>query len=123
MSSIKIIDNGKIEIIMRQTNYDKNLATKKLLEWDNDYMNVIREYMNPRFNEKKVEKKRSVQQNILSEIRYFMDNVSVGYEKREKEKVEIKKKKDLEEINLKKIMLERILQKKKVLSEIKSKKN
>jgi len=123
MSSIKIIDNGKIEIIMRQTNYDKNLATKKLLEWDNDYMNVIREYMNPRFNEKKVEKKRSVQQNILSEIRYFMDNVSVDYEKREKEKVEIKKKKDLEEINLKKIMLERILQKKKVLSEIKSKKN
>ena len=32
MSSIKVIDNDNVEIIMRQTNYDKVLATKKLIE-------------------------------------------------------------------------------------------
>jgi hypothetical protein len=94
MSSIKVINNEYVEIIMRQTNYNKDLATKKLLEWDNNYMNVIREWMNPFFLKKKYKKKKSTQQNVLSEIRNFMDNVSIDYEKRklDKKKCEEEKK-------------------------------
>ena len=96
MSSIKVIDNEKVEIIMRQTNYDKDLATKKLLEWDDNYMNVIREYMNPSFQNKKVEKKKSIQQNVISEIRNFMDNVSIDYEQRKEDKKKKEEKKEEE---------------------------
>lgn len=122
MSSIKVIDNEKVEIIMRQTNYDKDLATKKLLEWDNNYMNVIREYMNPSFQNKKVEKKKSVQQNVISEIRNFMDNVSIDYEQRKedkKKKEEEEKKKRQDE--LRKTMMKRMNMKKKVISELNEK--
>lgn len=122
MSGIKVIDNEKVEIIMRQTNYDKDLATKKLLEWDNNYMNVIREYMNPSFQNKKVEKKKSVQQNVISEIRNFMDNVSIDYEQRKedkKKKEEEEKKKRQDE--LRKTMMKRMNMKKKVISELNEK--
>tara|TARA_Y100000816_G_C25971701_1_gene507096 strand:+ start:551 stop:934 length:384 start_codon:yes stop_codon:yes gene_type:complete len=121
MSSIKVIDNEKVEIIMRQTNYDKDLATKKLLEWDNNYMNVIREYMNPSFQNKKEKKKKSTQQNVISEIRNFMDNVSTGYlqRKEEKNRKEEEEKKNQEE--LRKTMVKRMNMKKNVLNEIKEK--
>jgi len=119
MSSIKVIDNDKVEIIMRQTNYDKDLATKKLLEWDNNHMNVIREYMNPSFQNKKVKKKKSTQQNVITEIRNFMDNVSIGYEQRKKDKKEEEEKK--RQYELKKTMKKIMNMKKKVISEIKEK--
>jgi len=122
MSSIKVIDNDNVEIIMRQTNYDKVLATKKLIEWDGNFMNVIREYINPSFEKKKEKKKKSVQQNVISEIRNFMDNVSLGYEKRKeiKKKEEEEEKKKQEE--LKKTMLKRVNIKKMVINELNSKK-
>ena len=122
MSNIKVIDNEKVEIIMRQTNYDKDLATKKLLEWDNNYMNVIREYMNPSFQNKKEKKKKSTQQNVISEIRNFMDNVSTGYlqRKEEKKRKEEEEKKNQEE--LRKTMIKRMNMKKNVINEIKEKK-
>ena len=96
MSTIQIIDNEHIEIIMRQTNYDKDLATKKLIEWEHNYINVIREYMNPSFQEKKTVKKKSIQQNVISEIRNFMDTVSMGYEERKskQKKIDDEKKKE-----------------------------
>ena len=121
MSSIKVIDNDKIKIIMRQTNYDEDLARKKLLEWNNNYMNVIREYMNPSFQDKKEEKKKSTQQNVITEIRNFMDNVSTGYlqRKEEKRKKEEEEKKKQEE--LKKTMIKRMNMKKDVINEIKEK--
>jgi len=119
MSSIKVIDNDNVEIIMRQTNYDKVLATKKLIEWDGNFMNVIREYINPSFEKKKEKKKKSVQQNVISEIRNFMDNVSLGYEKRNEIKKKEEKKKEEE---LKKTMLKRVNIKKMVINELNSKK-
>lgn len=122
MSSIKVIDNDHVEMIMRQTNYDKVLATKKLIEWNNNYMNVIREYMNPSFEKKKEIKKKSVQQNVISEIRKFMDNVSLGHEERKeiKKKEEEEKRKKQEE--LKKRVIKRVNIKKKVMSELRNKK-
>ena len=122
MSSIKVIDNDHVEIIMRQTNYDKVLATKKLIEWDNNYMNVIREYINPSFEKNKKKKKKSVHQNVLSEIRKLMDNVFLGYEERNEIKKREEEEKRKEQEELKKTMLKRVETKKKVIDEIKSKK-
>ena len=66
-----------IDLIMRQTNYDEEKATIKLVEWDNNYLNVIKEYMNPDFQKKKKEEKKgSKNQMIYGEIRNFMDDVN-----------------------------------------------
>ena len=121
MSTIQLIDNEHIKIIMRQTNYDEDLATKKLLEWNHNYVNVIREYMNPSFQDKKEVKKKSVQQNVISEIRNFMDNVSLGYEERKAaQKNKEEENKRIQE-ELKNKMVKRMNMKKKVLNEIKEK--
>ena len=69
----------KIKIIKSQTNYDDDKAKSKLEEWKGDYMNVIREYLNPKFNEPKKEKEIPVNQKIMSEIRNFMDEASETY--------------------------------------------
>ena len=56
-------------IIVNQTNYSKEKALEKLKEWDYDYMNVIREYLNPNFNQKKPKSSKSVNQMMMTEIR------------------------------------------------------
>ena len=54
-----MLDNKSTKKQMtNQTNYYKEMATSKLKEWDNNYMNVIREYLYPNINEKKKEKKK-----------------------------------------------------------------
>jgi len=72
----------KIKIIMNQTDYSEEKATEKLHEWNDDYMNVIREYLNPKFQEKKPKKLKSVNQEMMSQIRNYMDNIATEYEKR-----------------------------------------
>lgn len=62
-----------LKIIMSQTNYDKETSIKKLKEWDNDFIKVIKDYLNPNFQKKKVEKKASMNQKIIGEIRKFKD--------------------------------------------------
>ena len=76
----------KIKIIKSQTNYDDDKAKSKLEEWKGDYMNVIREYLNPKFNEPKKEKKIPVNQKIMSEIRNFMDDINREAFKKNNEK-------------------------------------
>ena len=44
--------DAQIKIIMSQTNYDKETAEKKLQEWKNDFIKVIKEFLNPNFQEK-----------------------------------------------------------------------
>ena len=51
----------------------KKWQKKKLNEWDNDFIKVIKEYLNPNFQEKKVEKKTTMNQKIIGEIRNFKD--------------------------------------------------
>ena len=72
----------KVKIIMSQTDYSQEKATEKLQEWNDDYMNVIREYLNPKFQEKKSKKIKSVNQEMMSQIRNYMDNIATEYEKR-----------------------------------------
>ena len=72
----EVIFNNNIQLILNQTNYDKEMATLKLKEWDNNYMNVIREYLNPNFNEKKKEtKKKSTNQRMMTEIRNLLNSI------------------------------------------------
>jgi hypothetical protein len=73
-----------IELIMRQTNYDKDVAEQKLKDHNNDYMQVIREYMAP-VNKKPVCTTRlSVNQQIYKEIRGMMDDAAKKYEAEKK---------------------------------------
>ena len=36
-----------IAMIRRQTDYDEEMAKRKLKEWNNNYINVIKEFINP----------------------------------------------------------------------------
>lgn len=69
------IDESLITIILKQTNYDKKTAIEKLKKWDNNHINVIKEYMNPDFQTKKNKKPQTNNQKIFSEIRNFMDSI------------------------------------------------
>ena len=66
-----------IKIILTQTNYNRNEAIEKLKSWNNNYINVIKEYINPNFNNKKNIKKQTNNQKIFSEIRKFMDSINL----------------------------------------------
>ena len=70
-----------IKLIMRQTDYTKEQCEEKLLEWNNNYLNVIKEYINPDFYKKQQKKKvyNSRNQGIMTEIRGFMDNINKEY--------------------------------------------
>ena len=69
-----------IDIIMRQTNYDKDIAQKKLTEHNNDFMQVIREYMMPTNQKPVCTTKLSVNQQVYKEIRGMMDDAAKRYE-------------------------------------------
>ena len=74
-----------IQLVQRQTDYDRETIIKKLETWDNNYLYVIKEYMNPDFNKKKEEKKHSNNQMVFSEIRSFMDTANRQYLQRKKQ--------------------------------------
>lgn len=69
-----------IDMIMRQTNYDKDIAQKKLTEHNNDFMQVIREYMMPTNQKPVCTTKLSVNQQVYKEIRGMMDDAAKKYE-------------------------------------------
>lgn len=78
--------NGAISLIKSQTNYTEEEAKVKLEEWDGNYMNVIKEYLNPHFrNKKKKPEKKSVNEKMMSEIRNFMDTAANDFKKRKAE--------------------------------------
>ena len=65
-----------IIMIMRQTDYDRETTIEKLKKWNNNYLNVMKEYMNPTFSQRrKIEENVSTNQTVMKEIRGFMDNV------------------------------------------------
>ena len=67
-----------IELIMRQTDYTEEVARIKLEHWKNNYLHVIKEYMNPDFKDKlkTPEPSSTKNQMIYGEIRNFMDDVN-----------------------------------------------
>ena len=58
IQEINTISNSQKEkeiimLIQRQTNYSEKDAREKLKKFNNNYLHVIRDYMNPNFNKKK----------------------------------------------------------------------
>mgnify|MGYP000090629005 FL=1 len=74
-----------INLVMRQTNYTEEKTINKLKEWNNNYIKVIKEYLNPEFNKKvKKEETRTLNQQMMGEIRTFMDDVYIKFENRKR---------------------------------------
>ena len=91
---IEVRKKALVDLVIRQTDYDEDKAMIKLIEWNYNYLNVIKEYMNPNFqNVKKEEKTGTKNQMIYGEIRSFMDDVNKQalWRKRQKEKMEKKR--------------------------------
>ena len=85
---------GLIQLIQRQTDYSKEKAIEKLKEWDGNYLNVIKEWINPNFKIKiEKTKKKSRNQMIFGEIRDFMDTANKQYLQRKKRSEYIENKK------------------------------
>lgn len=74
-----------IELIKNQTDYTEEKIMEKLKYWNNDYLSVIKEYLNPSFMEKKRDKPVSTNQKMMKEIRKFMDVSSRAYINQKKE--------------------------------------
>jgi len=70
----------KIQKILRQTNYSKELAKSKLLEYNLDEIYVIKSYLG--LSEKKPEKMKSLNQEIFKQIRYKLDSNMRDYQHR-----------------------------------------
>jgi len=84
--------NGAISLIKSQTNYTEEQAKSKLEEWNGNYMNVIKEYLNPNFrNKKKKPEKKSVNEKMMFEIRNFMDTAAKEFKQRKSQEEEKQK--------------------------------
>jgi len=68
-----------IKLVMRQTDYNEEQVKEKLLEWNNNYIKVIKEYINPKFDKKTSTVYKSRNQGVMTEIRGFMDKVNKDY--------------------------------------------
>lgn len=71
----------KIDIVMRQTNYDKEMAESKLKEHNDDIMKVISEYME--IPEKKEAPMVSVNQEKFRQFRKLVEDQNNNYVKNE----------------------------------------
>ena len=70
----------QIELIMRQTDYDLEKASQKLIEHDGDVLKVVREYMGPSKPNPYCTNKMSKNQQVFKEIRSMMDEAARNYE-------------------------------------------
>jgi hypothetical protein len=61
----------KLEVIMRQTDYDEDTARSKLYAFDDDHIKVIKDYHG--IHEKKAPQKKSLNQEIYRQIRNKLD--------------------------------------------------
>jgi hypothetical protein len=83
LSEINIVSNNIFEQhvikIMNQTNYTKEEATNKLILFNNDYIKVIKDYMNIPIHIPEEKKVKSVNQEIFRQIRIKLDNSMKNY--------------------------------------------
>ena len=79
------------DVVMRQTDYSDDQALEKLKEHNNDIIAIVREYMGIGITKNKDHnyEKKSVNQQIYTEIRSIMDTASASYKlKKEKEELQ-----------------------------------
>ena len=74
-----------IDFIMRQTNYTREISSQKLIEHNHNKLDVIKEFMGIPLTHKEVPKK-SIQQEIYSQIRKKID--ITDFYKKQNEKLE-----------------------------------
>ena len=87
--------NQIIDLVCRQTNYTRDEATEQLKKHKGNYINVVKEYLNPTKKSDMVNKTvKSTNQRIYSEIRGFMDTAARNYEKQKEMKEYIEKKRE-----------------------------
>jgi hypothetical protein len=77
----------KVQIVLRQTDYNETLAREKLKEFDYDHLKVIRNYLG--LAEKKALPVKSVNQEIYKQLRSRLDDNMRDYNAR-KERGETK---------------------------------
>jgi len=79
--------NEKINMIMRQTDYDYDTSYSKLTESNYDHIKVIKTYLG--ITEKKVSEKKttSINQEIYKQIRHKLDDSMKLYNHKQEEKL------------------------------------
>ena len=72
------------EIIKRQTDYDDETIKSKLVEHNNNVIDIIREFMNPTNKSllKNTITPKTTNQKVYYEIRKLMDDASEAYRKK-----------------------------------------
>jgi hypothetical protein len=85
MDKISLVESSKIEekieIVLRQTDYSKEVAREKLGQFNFDELAVIRDYFG--INEKKEQKKiTSINQAIYKQLRGHLDSAMYDYRER-----------------------------------------
>jgi hypothetical protein len=112
---LKKKQNEIIKLIIRQTGYDAQIAKEKMETWDNNYLDVIKEYINPDFKKKpKIEKITSINQGVMGEIRHFMDTATKQYEQRKAYQERIQKQREIYINRVKQLIQKRIEEAKKI---------
>jgi len=81
----KLATEEKIQMILRQTNYEENEACSKLAEHRGDVIQVIRAYMG--IPEKKAPPVKSVNQEIYRQLRHKLDDSMREYNRKQQEKI------------------------------------
>lgn len=76
----EIINNDKIDLILRQTDYSPEIAREKLQEHNGDYLQVIKAYLG--ITEKKTPSFSSVNQEIYKQLRKKLDTNMRDYQTR-----------------------------------------
>lgn len=84
-----------LKIVLSQTNYDEKTATEKLVEYNEDFIKIIKEYLNEgktnKNEEKKTVTKKTINQQIISQIRDFKDKQDKSYLSRKENNDKMKK--------------------------------
>ena len=81
------MDTEKIQLIMRQTDYTEDITKQKLLEFDNDHIKVIKDFMG--ISEKPVKPIVSVNQEIYKQLRHKLDDSIRVYNNVEQNKLSV----------------------------------
>ena len=89
----KIKKEELINLIMRQTDYDREKIIERLKYWNYNSLHVIKEYLNPNFFKKSEEKHKSLNQRMMGEIRTFCERGKKIYDLKKKLSKKIKNEK------------------------------
>ena len=86
MDSISLVETdqitGKIEIIMRQTDYTEEQAREKLGKFNFNEIDVIKDYFGISKKKEKIQEVKSVNQTIYKQIRGHLDGAMRDYRDR-----------------------------------------